>query len=120
MRALLGFTARIGRACARSMNVRMCRLAAGEHHHLRLALRASSIRAHCSTVIAYPSGWCPESAKQIGQSRLQFGFSSPSRRAGAAACARHAAEPAGPDPAVHLGRFGGSGRLSPAQKVSTW
>ncbi len=53
------------------------------------ATNASSTRVHCSAVIEYPSGWWPESAKQIGQSRLQPVFTSRMPRHACCLCSGH-------------------------------
>jgi len=96
MPLVLRLTERIGRDWAASMNSRICRWMVGSPPENITtsaspseATNTSSIRSHCSSVIAYPSLWCPESAKQIGQSRLQPVLTSMIPRQACCLCSGH-------------------------------
>ena len=56
---------------------------------------ASSPASTWSIVSEKPSGWCPESAKQIGQSRLQFVFTSMIPRQACCLCSGHRPQSSG-------------------------
>ncbi len=105
----------IGRSWARSMKSRICLWMVGSPPENittsaspSQATNTSSIRAHCSRVIEYPSGWWPESAKQIGQSRLQPVLTSMIPRQACCLCSGHSPQSLGQPSFTSVWRSAGS------------